>query len=348
MNNGKTFPGGSRERVTRAGNNVRAGIATEDDFNVINAWRAAHRQVINSFQALLRGRTRETDIIVAQRHKRKHTIFDKLQRLPKMQLGRMDDVAGCRLTFPSIADLYEFRSTFHRSRFKHQLKNDKDKYDYIAHPKLSGYRGIHDVYAYDVNSIAGSHLKGLLIELQYRTQSQHAWATANELIGFLTESQPKFERGDPRYRRLMKLASEVIARTFEGRTSSLPDATDKEVVSEFLELDSELRLMQMLRGLNVTHQVIADKKNSILIFGEYEDGAELLEIQTFKYATEALRALFKLEIDNPDKDIVLVRGDSPEAVRESFRNYFSDATHFVDLIERGCETLSGKVLTFEE
>ena len=155
-NNGKPFPGGSRERVTRAGNNVRVGNPTEDDYAAINDWRAAHRQVINSFQAILRGRTRETNIIVAQRHKRKHTIFDKLRRLPKMQLGRMDDVAGCRLTFPNIAELYEFRNTFHKSRFNHKLKNDKDKYDYIAHPKSTGYRGIHDVYAYDVKGISNN------------------------------------------------------------------------------------------------------------------------------------------------------------------------------------------------
>ena len=161
----------------------------------------------------------------------------------------------------------------------------------------------------------------------------------------MTASQPKFERGDPRYQRLMKLASEIIARSFESMASSLPDVTDKEVVSEFLELDSEIRLMQLFRGLNVTHQVIANNKNSILIFGQVEDSIELLEIQTFKYATEALRTLFELESQNPDKDIVLVRGDSPEAVRESFKNYFSDATHFVDLIERGCEQISGKVLT---
>ena len=36
----------------------------------------------------------------------------------------------------------------------------------------------------------------------------------------------------------MKLASEIIARSFEGMTSSLPDAADKEVV-KVLTFDEE-------------------------------------------------------------------------------------------------------------
>ena len=125
--------------------------------------------VLNTFQAILRNRTRKTKIVVAQRHKRQSTIFDKLRRLPRMQLARMDDVAGCRLIFENIKSLYFFRSVLHAAHFNHLLKNDIDKYDYMKHPKETGYRGIHDVYAYDVNSEHGKPYKGLLIELQYRT-----------------------------------------------------------------------------------------------------------------------------------------------------------------------------------
>ncbi len=139
------FPGGSKGRVNRAGERVRDGAATEDDVAVIDTWREAHRHVINSFQAILRNRTRGRDIIVAQRHKRKRTIFDKLRRYPRMQLSRMDDVAGCRLIFQNIDELNAFRENFRdRSRFNHKVKNDPDKYDYIKNPKDTGYRGVHD------------------------------------------------------------------------------------------------------------------------------------------------------------------------------------------------------------
>ena len=120
--NGSQFPGGSKSRVNRAGNHIRNGTATSADYHVLEEWRSAHRRVLNTFQAILRNRTRGTDITVAQRHKRRATIIDKLKRYPSMQLARMDDVAGCRLIFNDIESLYDFRNEFHKSRFHHKLK----------------------------------------------------------------------------------------------------------------------------------------------------------------------------------------------------------------------------------
>lgn len=321
--------------MSRAGNNVRNGTETADDLAVIDAWRAAHRAVLNTFQALLRGRTRGTNIVVAQRHKRRTTIFGKLRRYPKMQLGRMDDVAGCRLIFINVPALYSFRAKIHAGYFNHVLKNDVDKYDYIKSPKPTGYRGVHDVYEYDVRSVAGQNYKGLLIELQYRTLVQHAWATTVEVVGFITENQPKFQQGDKRYEEILRLASEILARAFEDSKSSLPELTDAEVVRQFVELDGELNFMHMLRGLNAADRDISNNRNVLLIFSPQEE----LRVMTYRDATEALRALFQLERENPGKDVVLVRGDTPEDVRIAFKNYFSDAREFIDLVDNGCKKL---------
>ena len=330
------FPGGSKSKVNRAGDSVRAGTASNEDIKAIDDWRAAHRAVLNTFQAILRNRTKGTDIVVGQRHKRKKTIFDKLTRLPKMKLVRMDDVAGCRLIFADITELYKFREKLHKARFSHKRRNEVDKYDYIKAPKSTGYRGIHDVYIYDVNSEKGKKYKGLLVELQYRTQIQHAWATTVEVIGFITGNQPKFQRGDKRYERIMVLASEILARAYEDRRGSLPEIRDKSLVGEFLKLDDELKLIQTLRGLNQSTAPITEKRNTILIFNSEEE----LEIQTFKDATSALKALFRLEKERPDKDIVLVKADTSEEVRIAFKNYFSDATDFIKLLENGCQLLT--------
>lgn len=332
------FPGGSKSRVSRAGVNVRNGVATQEDLAIIEEWRAAHRGVLNTFQAILRTRTRETSVSVAQRHKRKKTIFDKLHRLPSMQLARMDDVAGCRLIFRSIKELEQFRSAFHSARFKHRLRNAPDKYDYIQNPKMTGYRGIHDVYEYDVNSKTGKSLVGLYIEIQYRTLVQHAWATAVEVIGFITESQPKFQQGDNRYERAMALASELLARAHEKCFGPFPNLSDRDALEMFLELDKELALMKTLRGLNQAKSDISDRRNTILIFSETGE----LESRSFRDATDALRALFELEKQLPKSDIVLVRADSSEEVRLAFRNYFTDAREFVRLMDSACAKLGGR------
>lgn len=335
------FPGGSKSRVNRAGDGVRTGSPSNEDLEVIEAWRAAHRPVLNTFQAILRTRLRGKNVIVAQRHKRKNTIFDKLQRLPTMQLSRMDDVAGCRIIFGNIQDLNEFRIEFHKSRFKHKMRNPIDKYDYIKNPKNTGYRGIHDIYEYDVNSATGRELKGLYIEIQYRTLVQHAWATAVEVVGFITESQPKFEKGDNRYHLAMAYAAEIIARAHEQHNGPHPELSDRDVLEKFLELDNELSLMQTLRGLNQAHSTISDKRNSILIFSPEGD----LTVRSYRDATDALRELFELEKKMPGFDIVLVRADSSEEVRTAFRNYFNDANEFVRLMDMASSKLSGHQLT---
>ena len=331
------FPGGSKSRINRAGNNVRNKTATQEDLKAIEEWRAAHRGVLNTFQAILRTRTKGTNVKVAQRHKRKNTIFDKLQRLPGMELARMDDVAGCRLIFKNIRDLYKFRDTLHKAKFNHKRRNEPDKYDYIKSPKNTGYRGIHDIYEYDVNSEMGKSLAGLYIEIQYRTLVQHAWATAVEVVGFITESQPKFQQGDKRYEYEMALASEMLARAFEDRKGPFPEKSDREILEEFLKIDKELQLINTLRGLNQAKSEVSDKKNTILIFSNKGE----LEVKSYRDATDALRALFILEEQMPQNDIVLVRADSSEEVREAFRNYFSDAREFIRLIDKACEKLSG-------
>ena len=311
MNKAKAnFPGGSKEKVNRAGNAIRDGNAAPEELGTVDIWRAAHRPVLNTFQAILRNRTQNTNVVVAQRHKRKSTIFGKLSRFPSMQLARMDDVAGCRLIFSTVLELYAFRERMHAANFRHILKNDIDKYDYIKRPKPTGYRGVHDVYSYDVNSTNGEMYKGLLIELQYRTFYQHAWATAVEVVGFITTSQPKFQQGDQRYELALSLASEIIARNWEKSNSCHADLTDDDLVGRFLKIDGELGFMKLLKGLNSVNGDVTENKNVILIFGTEVDGKPSVETKSYRDAPDALRELFRLEKEFPERDIVLVRPGS--------------------------------------
>jgi putative GTP pyrophosphokinase len=266
-----TFPGGSKSRVNRAGDAVRSDSATAEDLQIIDEWRTAHKVVLNTFQAILRYYAKRANVVIGQRHKRKKTIYDKLTRLPSMQLARMDDVAGCRLIFESITELNDFRAEFHKANFRHVKQNAVEKYDYIASPKATGYRGIHDVYSYDVKSVSGARYKGLLIELQYRTFHQHAWATAVEIVGFITASEPKFQRGDHRYEEAMSYASEIVARAYEGGASCHGNLSNQDVVNKFRALDGQLGLMSKLSTLSAADREITKNRNIILIFGENED-----------------------------------------------------------------------------
>lgn len=191
------------------------------------------------------------------------------------------------------------------------------------------------MYEYDVNSKVGKKLTGLYVEIQYRTLIQHAWATAVEVIGFITENQPKFQKGDIRYEIAMTYASEILARAHEGMKGSIPNISDRDLVEKFLMLDAEIGLLRMLKGLNAANKTVSTNRNTILIFS----GTGNLDVRTFRDAPDALRALFELERKMPDHDIVLVRADTSDEVRLAFRNYFSDARDFIRLVDTGCAKL---------
>ena len=221
---------------------------TIEDVAVLENWRAWHSYILNTFQAILRFRSKGKNVTVAQRLKRRHTIFDKLRREPNMQLSTMHDIAGCRLIFEDETRLVEFRKSLHKSKAKHKLRSaDNDRYNYILYPKEGGYRSIHDVYEYCVSSENGVTWNGLLIEIQYRTIFQHAWATAVEVADLITYKRIKFSEADQDHHYFFQLASEIIARAWESRSSSLSELPNGEIIREFRRLDNKLGLMETFR-----------------------------------------------------------------------------------------------------
>jgi putative GTP pyrophosphokinase len=331
----------SKGRINKAGEALRRRKLEPDDVKVLEEWRHAHTYVINTFQALLRQRARRKDIEVAQRLKRRATIIDKLiNRQTGMELARMDDIAGCRMIFDDIEQLYAFRESLHEARFKHVRRNDTDKYDYIKNPSVLGYRGVHDVYEYRVRGKKNSVYNGLLIELQYRTYPQHAWATSVELITDLTEHEPKFNRGSANYVELFKLASEIVARTEESRKSCHTTLGDKEVVERLRTIEAEIDVLLFLANLEV-HKWVYDEHTGKNVILQIPEGGEL-QVHSYDTELEASAALFELERKHPEDNIVLVGADTAAEVASAFRNYFADAREFLRMIEAGCNKLAGK------
>jgi putative GTP pyrophosphokinase len=330
-------PWGSKSRVNKAGNALRNEMSESDDILAIDLWRGAHRYVLNTFKPLLWSRTVGKNIISAQRLKRKTTIADKLLREPRMQLAKMDDIAGCRLIFENTDDLFEFREQFNKSKFLHKRKheNELDKYNYIIFPKASGYRGIHDIFTYNTKSLKGAPYNGLFVEIQLRTACQHAWATAVEVVSRITENQPKFDRGDERHIEFFRLASEIITRTVEGMNSCHGRFSNKGLVDEFYKIDGEINLMRLLRGLEIINEHAGNSKSMILQFSPKDE----LTIHEFYQITRATDAYFSLEKENPSDDIVLVGGPTFAQIRSAYRNYFQDTNEFIRYIDEGIELL---------
>jgi putative GTP pyrophosphokinase len=341
MATGWATPDYTKSRIATAGRRIRKGEPTAEDWEVVENWRRAHAYVLNTFQMRLRS-TRNRfggEVQVAQRHKRRPTIVDKLLREPSMQLSTMHDIAGCRAICSSIEELLRFREMFLDTRSKHvHLNRDDDRFNYIEHPKSSGYRGIHDVFETNLESESGQPWNGLKVEIQFRTRAQHAWATAVETVDLLNGDRAKFGQASPELQRFFVVSSELIARYAENRKGYLTDLSDVEVATEFGRLNRELGIVRRLSDAVTRSPEIRKDRNTILIF--HFDGEQRLEILSFDSITPAQRAYSELEERMEGRaDVVLVKAQHVDDLRRAFQNYFTDAREFVELTTTAYENM---------
>ena len=305
---------------------------------VIENWRAAHAQLLNTFKQILYNRVRKTPSFLVQRLKRRPTIIDKLSRDPStsVRLSQMQDIAGCRVIVDNLDHLYQFKKLMDEGQFNHELKYEKD---YIKEPKSDGYRGIHQIYQYQVEPRKGHASEhqpwnGMRVEIQYRTVSQHIWATAVETAGLLTTNNPKFKQGSKSFVDFFAVCSEMIARYAENSNSCMKSATNSHLIDEFNRLNAETHVIDIFENVNA--QVTGDKfdKTSILIFhSEDSEGGSRVEVRSYDSINVGIRDYNILEREFSGKaDLVLVKADAQENMRSAYRNYFADTTDFVQTI----------------
>lgn len=326
----------SKTELKRIGQRIREGNFQSDDLHILDNWRASHLYIINTFQSTLRRRRSaegpNCGITVAQRLKRRPTIVDKLSRQPEMSLDRMHDIAGCRLIFPDNESLAKFRGGVLSSRAAHELIGGKERYDYIENPKSSGYRGIHDIYKYNVRSGQGVKWNGLRIEVQYRTVYQHSWATAVEISDIINKSRLKFSQANKDISRIFVLCSELLARCAEDKLGPCPELSNKELFQEYQSLENELHVIQRLRDLSSYQFQKFARSSKLFILINYTSGRKVgcFEAEGFKKVFDAVEryAILEEELQN-QADVVLVGAGQQDAIKLAYTNYFSDASDFI-------------------
>jgi putative GTP pyrophosphokinase len=339
----------SKRRVAKAGKAIANAVESREDVEQVEQWRASHGYVINTFQIFFKRRIERFSINAefAQRLKRRNTVFDKLRRkkldgTPLISdVTAMQDFAGCRLIFDNISDLEAFRAKVllpeNMSNVNHKLKHDKDKYDYISNPKASGYRGIHDVYSHYPrphrrNDESSLPWHGLLVEVQYRTRVQHAWATALEISDIIDGQRTKFETRETERVRFFAIASELLARVHEAKRQSLLNFSDEQLRSELVDLESQLHILQRLSAMREFGGFDKIKRHNVLNIVEDANLEYHLEVLTFKNASQAISKATQLEADPNSLNAVYVSADNPSQLRSAYRNYFNDPVDFVRLL----------------
>jgi hypothetical protein len=335
------------EEVDRAGAILigRADIETYDDFvdavDVINNWRACHYFPLNTFQVTLRRKARLIygDSLVAQRIKRLSSIDHKLRRFDWLRLSAMQDIGGCRAVLKSVPQIEELVRLYKDSDLKHGLV---DEDNYIEQPKRSGYRGVHLIYEY--YSDRKETYNGLKIEMQFRSQLQHAWATAVETVGTFIQQALKSSVGEKDWLRFFALmGTEIAVRENTSPVPHTPTNTNElrqELRDYASRLDVEGKLQAYGNALRAHEQGIIPGAHYFLLRLNAADQtvtvrgfrARELEAATKEYATmeQQIRSL----PPEAGGDAVLVSVESMQALRRAYPNYFLDTREFLTAVKQ--------------
>jgi hypothetical protein len=325
----------SKNQVRKAGKRISESVyinsAPRNDVDTVDEWRKAHLKPLTSISMWLRKPSIDaTGLAPAQRLKRRSTVLDKLIQGRSSDASTMHDLGGCRLIFKDLQSLQDFREYLEtKTRAGHKLQHERNKYDYIATPKATGYRGVHYVYGYEPFSESNADLRGLKIEVQLRTDTQHAWATSVEIADLVLGARTKFEDGSGQYGQFFKVASELLARRHEGMTGCMPDITDANLKAMFHEEEARHNLLDRLDKLREQGDLEKIREHTVLAF--QTDGT--LDIFGYSKSTRAVEKEKEL-MDNPDcAHVVYVRASTPSAIKNSYRNYLTNPTDFVKLMK---------------
>ena len=333
----------NRKFISRIGDILIAGESTpeerENATQTLGEWRTLHLQPLNSFQTTLRKYVRSVDSngIVAQRLKRTPTIIDKLHRYKDMELGRMHDIGGLRAIVKSIQAVRELEEKYRRAKSKHVLKR---KYDYIAEPKESGYRGIHLVY--ENQSPQNPDIDGLLIEIQLRSQLQHLWATAVETVGFFYQEALKSSQGNAVWLEFFQLVSAVFA--YEEKElphSSLRHLSKEDLLCRLKQFDSDYGILAQLNVIQITKilQNISLFRNLAYLVLETSVSSTTTKAYPFLIHQQESASLVYRQLEQSQNcksgktHVVLVSVDSVKKIEKAYPNFFLNVKDFIQKIK---------------
>jgi hypothetical protein len=318
-------------------------VSTEailEAFDIINNWRAVHSFPLNTFQKTLRNKARQidTECLVAQRIKRFSSIMSKLERFPKMNLSRMQDIGGCRAVVASVAHVNKLVNVYELSDIKHKVAR---RDDYIDNPKPSGYRGIHIVYSYF--SDRRQTYNGLKIEMQFRSQLQHAWATAVETVGTFIQQALKSSQGEEDWLRFFALMGTAIA--FREHSPPVPGTPPnrRELKEELRHLAQQLNVENRLQTFGAALRTVetagAPKKAHYFLL-TLDPAANSVTVKAYRYheleraTSDYLTTERAIAEQGTGADAVLVSVESMDSLRRAYPNYFLDTDAFVKAVKQ--------------
>jgi ppGpp synthetase/RelA/SpoT-type nucleotidyltranferase len=219
----------SKTQIDRLGDRLRKGNTTDDDLRLLDEYRRSFTDVYDTVVERIR-----QDLMVeptGRPAKSTTSISEKLRR-ESIRLTQIQDIAGCRLIVPELAD-QERLITSLVEIFPESTVVDRRK------KPSNGYRAVHLIVS--INEKA--------VEIQVRTALQQVWAELSEKLSDLVDPAIKYGGGHEKAIQLLSIASLRIVE-IEAMESTV------------LEIQSSLE--SMLSDPRLTEDLQADIMNTRL------------------------------------------------------------------------------------
>lgn len=332
----------TKGNVNRAGQVLIDPSATAVDVakaeNSINQWRSLHVIPLNAVVMDLRTKVKQADpdAMTAQRLKRLASIKLKLKHNPKMQLSRMQDMAGGRAIVKDMGRLNRLVSLFYFGRNRNHITLIKD---YIKSPKESGYRGIHLRAVYE--SRVNPECCGLPVEIQIRTRLQHIWATGVETVGAIINSPLKSNVGPEDWKEFFQIVSSGLALQEHVEGNPSPKTARLAVASRLAGLEERLDAITQLESYGGVIKLLEQNEDcrhkQFLL--HFKPANKTVEVRGYlgEQSTAAMLDYQKAErlaIAELGENVVLVNVDSISNLRKAYPNYFADTKELCALVRK--------------
>jgi len=329
-------------QIDRAGKVLSSPAATnqqiDDAIAIMDHWRIAHNRPLEMARQALASRAKlvNPNHTIGMRLKREESIRDKLIREPTMKLSKMQDIGGCRVILRSMEEVNNLVALYAKD-------SGVSVTDYIAKPRVSGYRGKHIIWRFEGESEKDTDYKPMRIEIQVRTELQHSWATAVEVCSTFTDQNLKSDHphvSDDRWVRFFALMGSVMAMG-EGGGFVKDTPTEKaKLLGELRGLSTALHVNEMMKRWNTATEIINAAAN------DPKAHHFLIELQAFDHfrarvnvtaygrgrETQAAEDRVQLERDSRAKvgfQVALVAVQSVGTLKAVYPNYFSDTQRFL-------------------
>lgn len=346
----------SRRAIDKAGEFLVQSSSEQDKIDdaisKLNNWRSFHSFPLNTITVDLKQKANriDTSAHVVRRLKRSRSIVSKLSKESSMRLTQMQDIGGCRAVLNSIDAVYDLKALYLNGKSQHELVSIDD---YIRSPKPSGYRSLHLVYRF--KSKGYPEYDRLLLEIQLRTATQHAWATAVETVGAMSGQALKSSEGEADWLEYFQWASLALENNEKPIFSTITPHSLGTIARKLSTLGKRLQVEKKLtafrNALKATERVDTRKaayfllvllpeqpKLQIYSFTRQQSDLALKEYEKFErmiplYGSTQLSLFPELE-NYTGAQAVLVGAESFRSIRESYPNYYLDTESFVEEVDK--------------